>query len=605
MNLPIFGKPRFTRFVLAVFLLYFLLFHQTACLPPPLNLDCDFCFDGTCGVNTGFVCKDGYCVPEGDPNPARCKTSENTEGGVEKTEPTAESTPEESANPEESTNPEDGAPIDQEPIREEGPEPDIKETDKPYIERVNGNGSQLPVNAAASPSKIDNLPAAPTKPSPSRIKDALVLEGNLLDQIDRWVLQSNDSKNTEQTWANTQIQRDSNMKHTLSLLGRNLVAGSFLLLGFSANTQVVSADVFILQGEKGDAGAKGDIGDNKFTDNDATLLKALLTKLQANGDNLDITANTVTFKSATAQKVTLDLGNNATLKSGNATLDFAGDTITVKSTTFSITANRFEAKGNSGTALVLDDTAKTMTFEKANVRILNGATKTDQANGLGNLIIGYNEPHTTPKNRTGSHNLILGVGHGYESFGSIISGKNHSIQSPHAAVIGGEENEIGQLGESSVSIAGQKNNIGITKNSKYAANVAGQNNTASNTHAANVAGQNNTASNTHAANVAGQNNTASNTHAANVAGQNNTASNTHAANVAGQNNTASGTHAATVGGGGADKTSRGNEAGQNLSVVLGGYKVSISQAAIDGTSTCSSYNVIIGNTRATCCVGNP
>ncbi len=115
-------------------------------------------------------------------------SSENPEGGVEKTEPTAEMNPEEFSNPEESVPPEDGAPIEQEPIREDGPELEIKETDKPYIERVNGNGSQLSVNAAASPSKIDNLPAAPTKPSPSRIKDALVIEGNLLNQIDRWVL---------------------------------------------------------------------------------------------------------------------------------------------------------------------------------------------------------------------------------------------------------------------------------------------------------------------------------------------------------------------------------------------------------------------------------
>ncbi len=492
MKFPPYGKLRWRK-NLGVLCLFAMCWLVSSCVIEPLpSLRCYPC-KTKCIEDQKLICVQGLCVPESNPDPKQCVGY--YEGGDEKTEATAEMNPEESSNPEESVSPEDGAPIEQEPIREDGPELEIKETDKPYIERVNGNGSQLPVNAAASPSKIDNLPAAPTKPSPSRIKDALVIEGNLLNQIDRWVLQSKDARNSEQTWANQQIQKDSDMKHTLSLLGRNLVAGAFLLLGYTANTQVVSADVFILQGEPG---VKGDIGDNKFTDNDATLLKALLTKLQANGDNLDITANTVTFKSATAQKFTLDLGNNATIKSGNATLDFAGDTITAKATTFSIDAttklslkspdvvvdsNLFEVKGANATSLKLDDTARSIAlrvtqknsnpstqatfsleggdantspapptkyplaiFNRTNVQVQSGASTTNAAvNGLGNLIVGYNEIRANPPpdsgyTRTGSHNLVLGSQNGYASFGGLVAGYQNVIVGDYASVAGGQTN---------------------------------------------------------------------------------------------------------------------------------------------------------------------
>src|SRR5215510_2543918 len=45
----------------------------------------------------------------------------------------------------------------------------------------------------------------------------------------------------------------------------------------------------------------------------------------------------------------------------------------------------------------------------ANLRIVNGLESTDTINGVGNLIVGYNEPPVLlPANRTGSHNLVVG-----------------------------------------------------------------------------------------------------------------------------------------------------------------------------------------------------
>jgi hypothetical protein len=67
----------------------------------------------------------------------------------------------------------------------------------------------------------------------------------------------------------------------------------------------------------------------------------------------------------------------------------------------------------------------------ANLHIVNGLGSTDCfddegneiancPNGLGNLIVGYNEPRppeTTPNIRTGSHNVVVGTLHNFSSFG--------------------------------------------------------------------------------------------------------------------------------------------------------------------------------------------
>jgi trimeric autotransporter adhesin len=41
-------------------------------------------------------------------------------------------------------------------------------------------------------------------------------------------------------------------------------------------------------------------------------------------------------------------------------------------------------------------------------------------NGLGNLIVGYDEGSSPTK--TGSHNVVLGTYHAYQSFGGIVVG---------------------------------------------------------------------------------------------------------------------------------------------------------------------------------------
>jgi hypothetical protein len=74
-------------------------------------------------------------------------------------------------------------------------------------------------------------------------------------------------------------------------------------------------------------------------------------------------------------------------------------------------------------------------------------------NGLGNLIIGYNEAigdrwdavtgafvPWEEADRAGSHNLVLGINNGYPWFGGLLAGMGNYIGGPYASVSGGSHN---------------------------------------------------------------------------------------------------------------------------------------------------------------------
>ena len=77
----------------------------------------------------------------------------------------------------------------------------------------------------------------------------------------------------------------------------------------------------------------------------------------------------------------------------------------------------------------------------ANLRIVNGLGSTDTTNGLGNLIVGYNEERGGGQdNRTGSHDVVIGSQHNFSSFGGLIVGTRNEISGRFASVSGGEDN---------------------------------------------------------------------------------------------------------------------------------------------------------------------
>jgi hypothetical protein len=76
----------------------------------------------------------------------------------------------------------------------------------------------------------------------------------------------------------------------------------------------------------------------------------------------------------------------------------------------------------------------------ANLHLRNGLGATATTNSLGNLIVGYNERTFTAFERTGSHNLVVGSEHGWDSFGGFVAGQFNRILAPFASVSGGSEN---------------------------------------------------------------------------------------------------------------------------------------------------------------------
>jgi hypothetical protein len=115
------------------------------------------------------------------------------------------------------------------------------------------------------------------------------------------------------------------------------------------------------------------------------------------------------------------------------------------------------------TAVTFDATKHEVVITGANLRIVNGLGATDTTNGVGNLIVGYNEerqaiptctgrPTQPPctNTRTGSHNVVVGWGLNFSSFGGLVNGELNEISGRFSSVSGGENN-IASGNHSSVS----------------------------------------------------------------------------------------------------------------------------------------------------------
>ncbi len=93
-----------------------------------------------------------------------------------------------------------------------------------------------------------------------------------------------------------------------------------------------------------------------------------------------------------------------------------------------------------GSYLSINSAEQLITISGANVMINNGSGLTENLNGLGNVIIGYNVLDSDV--RTGSHNLIIGDKHSYYASASILSGYNHRAGGAHIALLGGSSNQV-------------------------------------------------------------------------------------------------------------------------------------------------------------------
>lgn len=153
----------------------------------------------------------------------------------------------------------------------------------------------------------------------------------------------------------------------------------------------------------------------------------------------------------------------------------------------------------AGAERITVDGEDTLRFEDMNVQIVNGDGSTETSNGVGNLIIGYNDDTFvggTPT-RSGSHYLVVGDGHGWTEYGGIVAGRDNTASGAWAGVAGGRLNEAS--GEAAAVLGGRQN----TASGENAVVAGGNINEASGDDAAILGGQGNLAGGVFANVIAG------------------------------------------------------------------------------------------------------
>jgi len=209
-------------------------------------------------------------------------------------------------------------------------------------------------------------------------------------------------------------------------------------------------------------------------------------------------------------------------------------------------------------------------FTGANLHVRDGSGSTNDSGGtttgLGNLVIGYDEAPASPPvgYRSGSHDLVVGPGHTFNSFGGFVAGDTNAVEGPSASVSGGHANAATGM-ESSVS-AGVGNAA-----TDFGTSVSGGHSNAAVTFGASVSGGNsNVASGDFASVSGGGDNQASSADASVSGGEGNIASEAAASVSGGIFNQATGFEASVSGGSsetasGDNSTVGGGVAGQNAS----------------------------------------
>lgn len=99
----------------------------------------------------------------------------------------------------------------------------------------------------------------------------------------------------------------------------------------------------------------------------------------------------------------------------------------------------------------------TLRFSGVNLQLVNGTDATHTSNGMGNLILGYDEPDGRLVDRDGSHNLVIGEGHDYRGTAGIVAGARNTIDGNNTAILGGFDNF--NQGRGSVIVTGRENTI--------------------------------------------------------------------------------------------------------------------------------------------------
>ena len=118
-----------------------------------------------------------------------------------------------------------------------------------------------------------------------------------------------------------------------------------------------------------------------------------------------------------------------------------------------------------------DPTRPVVLVDGANLQVVNGTGLISMTNGVGNLIVGYDTAATgnfycsdgqyqdqlncetfggtwAQSHKSGSHNIVVGHGNSFSSFGGIVGPLDNTISGAFASVTGGELNQATGKGAS-------------------------------------------------------------------------------------------------------------------------------------------------------------
>ncbi len=158
------------------------------------------------------------------------------------------------------------------------------------------------------------------------------------------------------------------------------------------------------------------------------------------GDVTGVTAGTGLTGGGTANDVTLNINYAGTGAANTASRsDHNHDTIYYDKSYVDALEARIAAL--ESLLVHFSVSGNNVIIEGANLHVRNSGGSTDGAvDGLGNIIVGYDEARTIGNNKAGSHNIIVGKFNNYSSYGGLVIGNTNEISGPYATVSGGKSN---------------------------------------------------------------------------------------------------------------------------------------------------------------------
>lgn len=241
---------------------------------------------------------------------------------------------------------------------------------------------------------------------------------------------------------------------------------------------------------------------------------------------------------------------------------------------------------------------KTFQLSSVNLRLVNGLGATNgvptrpmdldgATNGLGNFIVGYNEDLDGTA-RTGSHNVVLGTGNAFSSWGGLVAGSHNQILGPYSSVTGGVSNAAEGP---HASVSGGFGNRAEADSSSI---LGGANNSAEGTSSSVSGGMANLASGDYSSILGGGNNRAQGSESSVSGGSANIADGEYSSVLGGSKNVAQGSKSSASGG-------FTNVANGDFSSILGGTRndaqgssSTISGGRLNNTTTDSFSSSISG-----------